>query len=98
DLLDQLQIYFISIDPERDSADTLGKYLGAFSSRFTGVTGSRDAIAVLATQLNVAFMKVPADNGNYVIDHTGNVVVVNPKGHYHAFIKVPRDSDHVLLA
>jgi protein SCO1 len=98
DLLDQLEVYLISIDPERDSADALGKYLGAFSPRFTGVTGSRDAIAALATQLNVAFMKVPADNGSYVIDHTGNVVVVNPKGHYHAFIKLPRDPDHVLLA
>jgi protein SCO1/2 len=98
DLLDQLEVYLISVDPERDSAEALGKYVGAFSPRFTGVTGSRDAIAALANQLNVAFMKVPAADGSYVIDHTGNVVVVNPKGHYHAFIKLPRNPDHVLLA
>jgi protein SCO1/2 len=98
DLLDQLKVYLISVDPERDSAETLGKYVGAFSPRFMGVTGSRDAVAALATQLNVAFMKVPADNGGYVIDHTGNVVVINPKGHYHAFIKLPHDADRTLLA
>jgi len=98
DLLDQLRVYLISVDPERDSAQALGKYVGAFSPRFTGVTGSREAIAALATQLNVAFMKVPAGDGNYAIDHTGNVIVVNPKGHYHAFIKLPHDPDHVLLA
>lgn len=98
DLLDKLDVYLISVDPERDSAAALAKYLGAFSPRFTGVTGSHDAIAALAASLNVAFMKVPAANGEYVIDHTGNIVVVNPKGHYHAFIKMPHDADHILLA
>jgi protein SCO1/2 len=97
-LLDQLKVYLVSVDPERDSADVLGNYVGAFSRRFIGITGSREAIAALATQLNVAFMKVPGTNGNYVIDHTGNVVVVNPKGHYHAFIKLPHDADQTLLA
>lgn len=98
DLLGQLEVYLISVDPERDTGEALSKYVGAFSPRFTGVAGSRDEIAAFATQLNVAFMKVPAPNGSYVIDHTGNVVVVNPKGHYHAFIKTPHDPDHVLSA
>jgi protein SCO1/2 len=96
--LGQLKIYLVSVDPERDSADVLGKYVSAFSPRFTGVTGSRAELAEFGKQLNVAFMKMPGTNGNYVVDHTGNIVVVNPKGQYHAFIKLPHDPEHILLA
>jgi protein SCO1 len=76
----------------------LRDYVGAFSPRFGGVTGSHEELAEFAKQVNAAFMKVPAPGGGYVIDHTGNIVVVNPQGHYHAFIKPPHDADDILLA
>jgi protein SCO1 len=98
DLFEQLRVYLVTVDPEKDSAEVLRKYVGAFSTRFSGVTGSHADLAELAKQVNVAFMKVPGPDGNYVIDHTGNIVVVNPQGHYHAFIKLPHDADHLLLA
>lgn len=98
DLMEQLRVYFISVDPERDDAAALSKYVGAFSPRFTGVTGSREALAEFARQLNVAFMKVPDASGGYVIDHTGNIVVIDPKGRYVAFIKLPHDVDNIVMA
>ena len=67
-----------------------------FSPRFIGVTGSRDELAAFAQQLNVAFMKVPDSNGGYVIDHTGNIVIVDPKGHYAGFMKLPHQADRIL--
>ena len=97
-LLDQLKVYFVSVDPERDDAPTLGKFVAAFSPRFTGVTGSHDALAEFATQVNAAFMKVPDANGGYVIDHTGNIVVIDPKGRYVAFITLPHTVDNVVMA
>jgi protein SCO1 len=98
DLLDRLRVYFVSVDPERDDAAVIGKYVGAFSPRFIGVTGSRDELAAFAQQLNVAFMKVPDANGGYVIDHTGNIVIIDPKGHYAGFMKLPHQPDRILMA
>jgi protein SCO1/2 len=86
------------VDPERDDAAVIAKYVEAFSPRFTGVTGSHDALAAFAQQLNVAFMKVPDANGGYVIDHTGNIVIIDPKGRYAGFMKLPHQADRILLA
>ena len=98
DLLDKLKIYFVSVDPDRDSAAVVAKYVEAFSPHFTGVTGSHDALAAFAQQLNVAFMKVPDTNGGYTIDHTGNIVIVDPKGRYAGFMKLPHQPDRILMA
>jgi protein SCO1/2 len=98
DLLDKLRIYFVSVDPDRDDAEVVAKYVAAFSPSFTGVIGSRDALAAFAQQLNVAFMKVPDANGGYTIDHTGNIVIVDPKGRYAGFMKLPHQPDRILMA
>ncbi len=98
ELLSGLRVYLVTVDPERDSGEMLASYVGAFSQQFTGVTGSLDELASLGQQLNVAFMKVPAADGGYSVDHTGNIVVVNPQGHYHAFMKQPHDPDRIVLA
>lgn len=80
----------VSIDPERDDLDALGTYARAFSPEFVGVTGTIANLATFATQVNAAFQKMPGQGDEpYSIDHTGNVVIVNPFGHYHGFIKMP---------
>ncbi len=98
DLLNRLKIYFVSVDPERDDSAAVGKYVKAFSPRFTGITGSREALAGFAKQLNVAFMKVPDAKGGYTIDHTTNIVIVDPKGRYIGFMKPPHQPDRILVA
>lgn len=90
-------VVFVTVDPERDDAQALGQYVGVFSPRFTGVTGSREQLAEFALQLNVAFMKVPLEGGDYSMDHTANIVMINPLGRYHGFIKMPHDSEKILL-
>jgi len=110
DLADQFQGILVSVDPDRDSLEALGAYATAFSPRFLGVTGSREDLVELTTQVNVAFAKVPlaeslpqqapSPNGledAYTVDHTGNIVIINPRGHYHGFIKLPHDSETIRL-
>lgn len=80
----------VSIDPERDDLAALGTYARAFSPDFVGVTGTIANLATFATQVNAAFQKMPGQGEEpYTMDHTGNVVIVNPRGHYHGFIKMP---------
>lgn len=87
----------VSVDPDRDDAAALKDYVAAFSPDFTGVTGPHADIAQLATQLNIAFAKLPTDDGGYTVDHSGQIVVVNPYGHYHGFIKMPHSAETIRL-
>jgi len=86
----------VTVDPERDDLDTLGRYVQAFSPRFIGVGGERDDIAAFATQVNVAFARMPGDEAGYQVDHTANIVIVNPRGHYHGFAKMPHQADTIV--
>ena len=102
---DTFQGILVSVDPERDDAETLAAYTTAFSPDFVGVRGSREAVAAFAEQVNVAFAKVPVTNengqpdpDNYQVDHTANIVIINPRGHYHGFIKYPQQADTIVAA
>ena len=110
ELADQFQGILVSVDPERDSLEALGAYATAFSPRFLGVTGSREDLVELTTQVNVAFAKVPLAEAltqearspealadAYTLDHTGNIVIINPRGHYHGFIKLPHNPETIRL-
>ena len=110
ELAEQFQGILVSVDPERDSTENLASYATAFSPRFLGVTGPREDLVGLTTQVNVAFAKVPLTEppplesaaadvaaDAYTVDHTGNIVIINPRGHYHGFIKLPHDSETIRL-
>jgi len=110
ELAEQFQGILVSVDPERDSTENLARYATAFSPRFLGVTGPREDLVKLTTQVNVAFAKVPLTEppplesaaadvaaDAYTVDHTGNIVIINPRGHYHGFIKLPHDSETIRL-
>ena len=90
----------VSVDPARDTPEVLEEFVTYFSPEFIGVTGSREAIAGLASQVSVAFAAVPAEDqpDGYVVDHTGNIVVFNPRGHYHGYIRMPHSPDQLIVA
>lgn len=95
---ENLQVVLISLDPERDTPEQLAKYVPYFNSDFIGVSGNQHVLLKLATELNVAFSKVDLDNGDYTIDHSGNLVLINPYGHYHGFMKPPFEEGSMRLA
>lgn len=86
---ENLQVVLISLDPERDTTDKLAEYVPYFNPEFIGATGNQYVLLKLATELNVAFTKVELEGGDYTIDHSGNMVLVNPYGDYHGFLKPP---------
>jgi protein SCO1/2 len=86
---DQLQVILISLDPERDTTEKLAEYVPYFNPDFIGATGNKYVLLKLATELNVAFSKVELEGGGYTIDHSGNMILVNPYGHYYGFLKPP---------
>ncbi len=95
----QVQFVMVSVDPARDTVEALSKYMPYFDPEFVGVTGEFLQIKRLATQLNAAFVKVKQgpEIDNYTVDHSANIALINPYGHYHGFIKAPLDKGRIKL-
>ncbi len=85
------QVIMVSVDPARDTVEQLAEYVPYFNPTFIGVTGEFLDIHRFATALNTPFRKVPGQDENYQVDHSANVVLINPRGDYHGFFKAPLD-------
>ena len=85
----KLQVVMISLDPERDTVEALADYVPYFNEQFIGVTGNKHLIRRLTAEINIAYNKVPLAGDDYTVDHSTQLVLINPKGHYHGFFKAP---------
>ena len=85
------QVVMVTVDPARDTVQKLAGYVPYFNPDFIGVTGDFLDIHRLATALNTPFRKVMGEGDNYLVDHSANVVLINPRGDYHGFFKAPLD-------
>lgn len=85
------QVLMVSVDPARDDVAVLSQYVPYFNPDFTGVTGDFLDIHRFATALNTPFRKVPGQGENYQVDHSANLVLINPRGDYHGFFRAPLD-------
>jgi protein SCO1 len=75
---------FITIDPERDTAPVMKDYVSAFDAPILALTGSDTAIAQAAQEYRVYYAKHPEPGGDYSMDHTSIIYVMDPKGHFTA--------------
>ena len=98
----RFQGVLVSVDPERDDAETMRLYVDAFSSRFLGITGERGNLFMWARQLSAGFGKAatrdgghPASHG-YLIDHSGHVAILDPEGQFVAILKRPFEPQDVV--
>ncbi len=85
------QVVMVSVDPARDTVEKLASYVPYFNPAFIGVTGDFLEIHRFATALNTPFRKVMGVGEDYQVDHSANVVLINPRGHYHGFFTAPLD-------
>jgi protein SCO1/2 len=85
---DQVQVLFITLDPERDTRELLAQYVPAFDKRFLGLFGDAQATTRVAREFKVFFQKVPGSTpGSYTLDHTAGSYVFDPKGRLRLFVK-----------
>lgn len=85
----QPAVFFVSVDPERDTPEQLARYVRAFDGSFTGVTGDDAQIARLAGALGVAYGREPEDDGGYNVLHTAALFILNPDGNFVAVSSSP---------
>jgi protein SCO1/2 len=84
-------IVFVSVDPLRDTPQQIKPYVAFFSPTFTGVTGTSEAIEDFTTKLGVPVVITPASNGEYTVDHSAAIFLVDPQGALHALFSGPHD-------
>ena len=89
---ENLQIILVSLDPARDSQSSIKTYVEYFNPEFKGLTGEFLEIMSLTNNVNVAFNKVFLDDGDYTIDHTSHIAILNGRGDYAGFIRTPIDA------
>lgn len=83
------RIVLVSVDPERDTPELMGRYVDYFGSGNLGVTGTLAELTKLTSALGIYFEKQPPDGDNYAVDHSAAVLVVNPDGAFHALFSGP---------
>jgi protein SCO1 len=76
----EIKALFVSIDPERDSVASLKDYLSSFNDQIIGLTGTPEQIAAVAKEYRVYYAKHPLKDGDYTMDHSAVVYLMNRQG------------------
>ncbi|MBZ0252599.1 MAG: SCO family protein, partial [Candidatus Methylomirabilis sp.] len=85
--------YFVTVDPERDTADKLKDFLASFDPHLRGLTGDAAAVAAIAKAYRVYYKKVPLDAGGYTMDHTAIVYLMDKDGRFVAPFNMKRAAE-----
>ena len=79
---DSVNAYYISVDPDRDTAAAMKDYLSSFDPRLKGLTGNSEQIAKVLSEYRVYAKKVPLKDGDYTMDHTVLIYLMDRDGKF----------------
>jgi protein SCO1/2 len=79
---DKLKVYFVTVDPERDTQAAIREYLTAFDPRIVGLTGDRAAVDRMLEAFRVYSRKTGEDPDYYLMDHTASVFLLDAEGRF----------------
>lgn len=82
--------YFVTVDPERDKPAILKDYLQSFDPRLRALSGSPEAIAAMQKTYRVYARKVPTEGGDYTMDHSALVYLMDKEGRFVAPFNLKR--------
>ncbi|WP_371194312.1 SCO family protein [Glaciecola sp. SC05] len=76
-----LKVWFLSVDPDRDTVERLNEYVNYFNPDFVATTGPHTQLFPLVRSMGMMYaISESTDNPNYLVDHSASVVVINPQG------------------
>lgn len=91
-----IKAYFVSIDPERDTPELLGDYISGVTDRVRGITGEPDAVREMARGFNIYFKRIDMDDGDYTMDHTASILLLDSQGRFRKTIAWGENSETAL--
>lgn len=81
---------FVTVDPERDTPEVMKDYLSSFDPHIVGLTGSREAVDAMLKGYRVYAKKVPGKDGDYTMDHSALVYLMDKSGRFAASFNLDR--------
>src|SRR5947207_12106952 len=81
---DAVEVVFITVDPERDTPEVLKSYVASFDAPIIALTGAPEAVAQAAKAYRVYYAKHPRPDGEYDMDHSAVIYLMNPEGRFTA--------------
>lgn len=90
---DRLKVLFISVDPERDTPEFMARYLTSFDPRILGLSGSEAEIEAVGKAYRAYWRKVPLEDGDYTMDHTASVFMMDAEGRFVGTIDYKEEAD-----
>lgn len=95
----EVQFVMVTVDPERDTAAQIAAYVPQFNPAFIGVTGTKAMIGRLADSVGADHHRhAPDSGGNYLIDHSTAVLLVNPQGRVQGVFAPQHDAADMVKA
>lgn len=90
------KVYFVSVDPERDTPEMLRDFLASFEPYIIGLTGTPAEIAAVAKSFGAFYRRTPTTGGDYTIDHSTFVYLMDSAGEYAESIGYQEQEDRAL--
>ena len=88
---DRVNYVFVTVDPERDTVQSMHAYLSSFDKHIRGYTGTPAEIAQIAKEYRVFYQKVPTQDGGYTMDHSAAIYLMGPDGNLVTVIPYQED-------
>ncbi|MDO8860536.1 SCO family protein [Haliea sp. E1-2-M8] len=92
-----LQVVLLSVDPQRDTPEELARYLEFFNPTFIGVTGEQEQLERLYTGLGVQHIRIPGARGEYSVDHSAALLLVDPEGKLAGYFMPPFNAERLAV-
>ena len=86
---ERVQVLFITVDPERDTAEDLAKYVNAFDPRFIALRGDPEQTARVAKEFKIYYEK-RKQGATYTVDHSAQSYVIDPQGRLRLLVRPDR--------
>ena len=100
---DKIKVVFVSVDPERDTTQKIADYMTPFDKRIIGVTLTPQELSAMAKKFHFYYKKVPMEDGDYTMDHTAGVYMLEANGSFRGVLdlhepeKVKMEKIHLLM-
>jgi protein SCO1/2 len=74
---ENFKVFFVSIDPERDTTEVIKNYLNSFENKIYGITGDPKKIFLMSKSWGILSEKIFTEDGNYLINHSSSIILLN---------------------
>ena len=93
----RVQPLFVSVDPQRDTAEHLARYVSWFHPRIVGLTGSDAELRAVTARFSAGFQRNAAgESGFYTVDHSANLFVIDPAGELATIVPYGLPPEHIV--